>query len=176
MIHAITSGQGLGKQQLINIKTVAEKVDAVVIREKHLSIQEIEQGIIQLLALGVERCKLILHTHVTLAQKYALLGCHFAAGEVPLHKPPSLLYGQSTHNLTEVKKSEIDGMDYIYYSPIFPTTSKPHAQGQGLTNLAKICQQTTLPVIALGGVTTHRIPAIYASGAKGYASISLFFH
>lgn len=175
MIHAITSGKGLTVQVINRIKEIAPIVDAIVIREKQLSFAEIDNGIITLLQAGVKAKQLIIHTHMELAYKYSLLGCHLAANQAINAAQHPFLCGQSAHTKEEAYQSVTRGMDYIYFSPIFPTTSKLNVPAKGLQALTDICQVVEIPVLALGGMTHTNTRKVIRAGAQGYASISMFF-
>lgn len=175
MIHAITSGKGLTAQVITQIRAITPTVDAIVIREKQLTFAEIDNGIVALLQAGVNAKQLIVHTHIELAYKYGLLGCHFAAKQAGNVTQHPFLCGQSAHTKEEAHQSVAIGMDYIYFSPVFPTTCKLDVPAKGLQALADICQAIEIPVLALGGVTHSNIQKVLQAGAQGYAAISMFF-
>ena len=176
MRHAITKGQGLDELQLTQIKAVAPLVDAVVLREKQLSQQALAQGIEQLLALGVPAAKLIVHSVPSLAEAYQLLGCHFASDAIVYGNDFPFLCGQSTHSVEEALRCENRGMDYIYFSHIFPSSSKPNLAPRGLAALTDVCAATSIPVIALGGINKRNQHLLATTGASGFAAISMFFN
>ena len=83
------------------------------------------------------------------------------------------LVGVSTHTLTEARFAEQFGADFITFGPVFPTPSKArYGAPRGLDELRQICAAVTLPVFALGGITSDRIPACLDAGAHGVAAIS----
>ncbi len=78
---------------------------------------------------------------------------------------PTVL-GTSIHSTEALRKAEEQSVDYVQYGAIFPT-SKP-VRPLGLNALHKICQQTSLPVLAVGGISSpHHIEACLNSGAYG---------
>ncbi len=90
----------------------------------------------------------------------------------------SFLVGASTHSLTEVRNAASLGLDYVIFSPIFPTPSKPDLKEKdchGLEGLQQAAEATSLPVYALGEITAERIPACLQAGAYGAAGISALF-
>lgn len=176
MIHAITSGQGFTPQTIDQIKDVATRVDAIIIREKQLSLTEIDNAIAALLQAGISAKQLIIHTYVELAYKYDLLGCHFAANQAVNVTQHPFICGQSTHTKAEALQSAERGMHYLYFSPVFPTTCKPNVPAQGLQALAETCRTVKIPVLALGGITSSNAQQVMQVGAQGYAAISMFFN
>ena len=80
--------------------------------------------------------------------------------------------GYSAHNLEEAQDAERAGADYVFFSPIYPTSSKPHHMGVGLQALREICKSISIPVYALGGITPEKIKACLGAGARGVAVLS----
>jgi len=81
-----------------------------------------------------------------------------------------LLIGASTHNLEEVQTVQQAGLDYAIIGPVYWTPSKSgRGAPLGLEYLAKICAQTDIPLIAIGGITPERVMQVLKSGAKGVA-------
>lgn len=82
--------------------------------------------------------------------------------------------GRSCHNLTELQEAVSAGLDYVFYSPIFPTKSHPEAEGVGLEALKQFCTTSDLPTIALGGINPENEAECLAAGAQGIAGIRMF--
>lgn len=80
--------------------------------------------------------------------------------------------GYSAHMLDEARAAFEAGADYILFSPVFPTSSKPGHPGAGLDALRACCIATPGPVFALGGVMPERVAACLDAGAHGVAVLS----
>ena len=64
----------------------------------------------------------------------------------------NLCVGCSVHSLNAAEKRETEGADFVTYSPIYPTASKPgYGPAVGVEGLAKVVENVRLPVFALGG-------------------------
>ncbi|MEL6612499.1 MAG: thiamine phosphate synthase, partial [Bacteroidota bacterium] len=85
---------------------------------------------------------------------------------------PDATVGYSAHSLDEAQLAQADGAAYVFFSPIFPTASKPGHPGAGLDALRAVCQAVAVPVVALGGVTPATAPACLDAGAHGIAVLS----
>ncbi|MEM6782718.1 MAG: thiamine phosphate synthase [Bacteroidota bacterium] len=85
---------------------------------------------------------------------------------------PGAVVGYSAHTIAEVQRAASDGAAYVFFSPIFPTSSKPGHIGVGLDALQAVCEAVEVPVYALGGVTPATAPACLDAGAHGIAVLS----
>ena len=80
-----------------------------------------------------------------------------------------LLVGRSIHDSEGARGAETAGANFMLAGHVFDTDSKAGTSGRGLDWLADISAATRLPVIAIGGITVERIPAVLAAGAHGIA-------
>jgi thiamine-phosphate pyrophosphorylase len=85
---------------------------------------------------------------------------------------PSLLVGVSTHDVAQARQAQADGADYVAVGSVFPTTSKTGFELVGLETLRQVRAAVRAPLLAIGGITLSRIPAVVAAGADGVAVIS----
>ncbi|NKB57765.1 MAG: thiamine phosphate synthase [Alphaproteobacteria bacterium] len=83
---------------------------------------------------------------------------------------PETLIGVSAHSPTEALQATADGANYITASPVFPTDSKPgYGPALEAEGLAAITAAVSVPVLALGGVTSENAGACIEAGAAGVA-------
>ena len=73
------------------------------------------------------------------------------------------------HDLAEIRAAEAAGAALIFLSPVFPTRSHPGAAVLGPEGFAALARQTSLPVVALGGMDAGRAATL--AGAYGWAGI-----
>lgn len=86
---------------------------------------------------------------------------------------PDALIGYSAHEHVEAKGDRSQGVDYYFFSPVFPTASKPDQPPTGIGPLRAFCQTASpVPVLALGGITPDRVSACREAGARGVAVLS----
>jgi thiamine monophosphate synthase len=83
-------------------------------------------------------------------------------------------FGVSVHDPEELAAALTAGASWLTYSPIYPSTSKPERESQGIAGLSDMCRRSPIPVFALGGITAERVGECLAAGAAGIAAISLF--
>ncbi|MGA9546434.1 MAG: thiamine phosphate synthase [Rhodomicrobium sp.] len=89
-----------------------------------------------------------------------------------------LKLGISTHNHEELDRALREDPDYIALGPIYETTLKvmPWAP-QGLARIGEWKALAKRPLVAIGGITLERAPAVFAAGADSIAVVSdVVFH
>lgn len=85
------------------------------------------------------------------------------------------LVGVSCHSLADARSAAQHGADYIFFGPVFATPSKAsYGTPQGVERLADVCSAVSLPVLAIGGITTQNASKCIRAGAAGIAAIRLF--
>ncbi len=85
----------------------------------------------------------------------------------------SMIVGLSASSLEEALQAKVDGADYIGFGPVFSTGTKLDAGPEtGLELLERVCRESGLPVIAIGGIGLGGIEAVGRSGAAGAAVVS----
>ncbi|MEW5944780.1 MAG: thiamine phosphate synthase [bacterium] len=104
-------------------------------------------------------------------------GVHLGAGDVPLRNARKisggkLLFGVSTHSLTQALAAAKAAPDYISLGPIFPSPTKPGKKPLGVRALADVCGAVPVPVVAIGGVNDANVEDVFCAGAAGAAIIS----
>jgi thiamine-phosphate pyrophosphorylase len=82
-----------------------------------------------------------------------------------------LLLGLSATNLEEARAADGEA-DYIGAGPVWPTPSKADADPAiGLKGLREICDATTVPVVAIGGIDAANAAECIRAGAIGVAVV-----
>jgi len=105
-------------------------------------------------------------------------GVHLGQGDLRVDvarqiAPRSFVIGVSVGDAGQAVTAENDGADYVALSPIFATTSKDDAgPGHGLSVLRKIRAEVSIPVVAIGGISSKNIREVISAGADGVAVIS----
>ena len=159
-------------------------VTAIQLREKDLSGTEL----VELARPIAEVCrnyeaKLFINTSDKVLQRSTMsiagaTGVHLpetvaSITEVKSQADNDFYVGCSVHSLEAAQRREAEGADFVTYSPIYPTTSKPgYGPAVGITSLAAVVEGVKLPVFALGGITPSRVAECLTAGAFGVAVMS----
>ncbi len=80
--------------------------------------------------------------------------------------------GVSVHDLESAKRAETEGANYLVFGPVFETQSHPGAAPAGLETLQKMTASVSIPVFAIGGISTKNAASCLGAGAAGVAVIS----
>lgn len=180
-LYIITDRHRCAPTPLVDV--VSELLDAGVtaiqLREKDLGNTELIQ-----LALPIAKlcrnyeAKLFINTNTHIALEVGASGVHLPANSesvdtVKAQTDGNLYIGCSVHSLDAAQKREAEGADFVTYSPIYPTASKPgYGPAVGIAGLTEMAKGVKLPVFALGGITPARVTECLAAGAFGVAVMS----
>lgn len=108
-------------------------------------------------------------------------GWHFRAGRRPgaiaSRKPPrGQLVTSSAHNAADLRRAIRAGAAIAFLAPAFPTASHPGARSLGVVRWGALAHQTSLAVMALGGIdgrTAPRLPPRIVRGAGAIEALCL---
>jgi thiamine-phosphate pyrophosphorylase len=166
-------------------RAIAARVDWIQIREKDLSAREMLELSRKAIAAAATAAKILVNDRLDVALAAGAAGAHLGGESTPVaevvrwcrtgNAPSGFLIGASCHSLTEVLAAERDSADYIFFGPVFATPSKlQYGSPQGIERLAEICRRASIPVIAIGGITSGNAGECLRAGAAGIAAIRLF--
>ena len=154
-------------------------VQLVQLRERDLDARALFELAQQLVdAVRGTAARVLVNDRLDVALAAGAHGVHlrstsFCASRVRANVPPGFLIGQSVHSAADAV-TRARGADYLLFGNVFATGSKPGKPATGLDALADVVRVTPVPVLAIGGVTTDRVPQVVATGAAGYGGISMF--
>lgn len=102
-------------------------------------------------------------------------GCHQPESRVtPLGaETGQLLHSASVHDIAALENAQACNVDFVTFSPIFMPNWKDIVP-QGISKLEAVLTHASVPVIALGGITLDRLPALAATTVYGVACLSTF--
>ncbi|MEN8374551.1 MAG: thiamine phosphate synthase [Gemmatimonadota bacterium] len=106
-------------------------------------------------------------------------GVHLGPDDVPPDAvrrvvPDGFLIGWSTDSARAAAGAARLGVDYIGCGAVFGTSSKVEAAGEriGPDGLARVVAASTVPVVAIGGITPANAGLALAAGVVGVAAVS----
>ncbi|MCG9128114.1 thiamine phosphate synthase [Candidatus Poribacteria bacterium] len=154
-------------------------VKAIQLREKDLDSKDLYKLAYPISELcRVNDVSLYINTNIQVAIDIGAVGIHLPDIDLTIEESmkgfnADLQVGCSIHDIKSAKKREVEGADFLTYSPIFPIQSKPESgSGVGLESLSDLVGKVSLPVFALGGITHAKVQGCLDVGAAGIAVMS----
>lgn len=162
-------------------KAIDGGITMLQIREKNCTTKrliEIAYPIVHMCKSACIPC--IIDDDVEAARVLGADGVHVGQRDTKVKKVREILgdqaiIGTSAHSVDEALRAEYDGADYIGCGAVFHTKTKHDAILLPYATLCAICKAVSIPVVAIGGITTQNIPQLYASGVNGVAVVSAIF-
>lgn len=120
---------------------------------------------------------LIINDRVDIACAVEAAGVHIGQKDIPIHSvrkivPEEMEIGVSVQTIQEALQAMNDGADCLGVGAVFPTTTKKDANLLKPGMLEEICRAVSIPVVAIGGISSENISAISKSGIAGAAVVS----
>ena len=124
---------------------------------------------------------LIINDRVDIAMAADADGVHLGQDDLTVAEARTLLgpdkiIGISTHSVAQVEAALVTSANYIAVGPIFATTTKANPDPVvGLALLRQARTLTSLPLVAIGGITLETAREVLAAGAHSVAVISALY-
>lgn len=141
------------------------------------SFLDAARGLVPRLRTAADDVTITINSRVDVADELGL-GVHVgwrgpSVSEARERLGTEVLIGYSAHEHVEAEGDRTRGVDYYFFSPVFPTSSKPDQPPTGVGPLRAFCQAgAPTPVFALGGITPERVSVCREAGARGVAVLS----
>ena len=153
--------------------------DTIQFRQKSTSTRQLVETAFRLKSICDQRCvPLVINDRADVALAIGASGAHFGQEDLPVGiarqiLPSTAIIGASARTEGKIMEAISAGADYIGFGPVFRTSSKSDAEKpKGLSELARFCQISSCPVIAIGGITLETVQDVIRCGAHGIAVIS----
>ena len=155
----------------------ANKPKGIILREKDLSekeYKELAENVLMICKKYDVPC--MLHSFIDVAMELEAENIH-----LPLHilrkmdektKETFKIIGASCHSVEEAIEAERLGCTYITAGHVFVTDCKKGLAPRGLEFLQNVCESVSIPVYAIGGISSENINAVRKVGAAGACVMS----
>ena len=158
-------------------RIAAHRPSGILLREKDLPEQDYEELATKVMARCKEReVPCILHGFPGVALRRKSGALH-----LPLPTLRALsaseraefpVLGASCHSPEEAAEAERLGCTYLTAGHVFATDCKKGVPGRGLDFLRRVCARVSVPVYAIGGISSRNIGAVREAGARGACVMS----
>ncbi len=144
------------------------------IREKQMERNKLREFAGKVLALARPyQAKVLINSDAELARETGADGVHFTSSQLMAMSsrpgPEYGLCGASCHNAEELFTAEQLGLDFVVLGPIQSTLSHPELSPLGWQKFAAMIRGYSLPVYALGGMSSGDLVIAQEMGAQGIA-------
>ncbi len=153
-------------------EVIAGGADCIQLREKSLPDHELLARAKSL----AERCRaanvlFVVNDRPDIARLSQAHGVHIGQDDLPVRDVrriigPDGLVGLSTHTIEHVRRAAADSPDYIAVGPMFQSKTKPQDRVPGPPFIAAACAETSLPMVAIGGIGTDNVADVLQAGAS----------
>lgn len=180
-LHVLTDRVGSRGRDLLTVVSAALAGGATVIqlRDKVASTSQLlEEGRALRALTRAYNALLIVNDRVDVALALDADGAHVGQDDLPAHLArqllgPERILGVSAGTLAEATAAIAAGANYLGVGPIFGTQSKADAGSPiGTQLLRELVRRSTIPLVAIGGITAENAGIPIRAGAIGVAVIS----
>ena len=183
ILYAVTDRSWLNGRSLKDDveKAILGGATMIQLREKNLSIDEFVEEALEI----KEVCKkydvpFIINDSLEVFLKVDADGIHVGQNDLSADVVrriigPNKILGVSAENVGEALLAEKNGADYLGVGTIFSTTTKLDAITVSKEELARICYNVKIPVVAIGGITLDNIKELKNTMIQGVSVVSAIF-
>lgn len=175
-LHVISTGQQTPEELVGIVEKLHQDIDGIHLREKKWSASKLVEVIQLFHEKGVPLTKIFINDRIDVALAMRTGGVHLANHSINItfirEMFPTLKIGCSVHSIEEAVRAEKDGADYLFYGHIFETLSKKGVPARGLSELERMKELTTIPIIAIGGITPDNTIKVMKQSVAGIAVMS----
>lgn len=160
-------------------RLVREGVQTVQLRIKKRCDHQVERDIARAIACAKNQgTRLYINDHWRVALACGAYGVHLGQDDLDeaalrAIEAAGCRLGVSTHSASEITRACSYHPSYIAIGTVFNSPSKEMTyRPLGVENFARLRAQASCPVVAIGGITAEKAPALLRAGADGIAVIS----
>lgn len=183
LLYAVTDRAWLGDNSLADQVEEAIKAGATFIqlREKDMGFEEFcaEAAAIKKIT-DKYNVPFVINDNIEVALKVNADGVHVGQTDMAAKDVRKLIgydkiLGVSTQTLEQSKAAQASGADYVGVGAVFSTSTKLNAENVPFETLYDICNNISIPVVAIGGISKDNILKLKGSGIAGVAVVSAIF-
>ena len=173
-VYVITNLAEMGEQAFFaGLESQLQRgLRLIQVREKQLTKDQMMTFAKQVIMLArAYDAKVLISEDIALARQLGADGVHLPSQSLLMlkTKPEGMIVAASTHNAIELAHAQALDLNFVVLSPVKSTLSHPEANPLGWQRFAKLAENITLPIYALGGMALSDLPLALSNGARGVA-------
>jgi len=100
-------------------------------------------------------------------------GTHFTSAQLMAlqQRPVAGLAAASCHDARELERAMALGLDFAVLGPLRATPTHPGARALGWEGFARLAAGSSIPIFAIGGMTSEDLPSVWRAAGHGVAMI-----
>lgn len=183
LLYAVTDRSFTGKKTLEQMvrEALASGVTMLQLREKDLDERRfLEEALLMRRLTRYYGVPLIINDSVEIALRCQADGVHVGQDDINAAKArlaigPDMILGVTAKTVEQAKLAEAQGADYLGSGAVFGSQTKKEALPMTLDTLSAICENVSIPVAAIGGITASNVTKLSGTGIAGAAVVSGIF-
>lgn len=183
LLYAVTDRMWTGKRTLYEQIEDALKggITCLQLREKHLDNGKFLEEALKIKSLcNRYNVPLIINDNVDIALKSRADGVHVGQNDMKAENVRKLvgenmIIGVSARTVEQALIAETNGADYLGVGAVFNTSTKTDASSVSFQTVSEICKAVSIPVVAIGGISSENILQLSGLGTDGVALVSAIF-
>ena len=183
LLYAVTDRAWTESEDLYSQVKKALKggITFLQLREKELDEETFLKEALKIKKLAKEYdVPFVINDNVDIAVKSDADGVHVGqsdmeAGDVRKKIGKDKILGVSASNLKEASLAEEKGADYLGVGAVFSTSTKLDADEVSFDTLKEICDNVSIPVVAIGGISKDNLLKLKGTNVDGVAVVSAIF-
>lgn len=183
LLYAVTDRMWTGKKTLYEQIEEALKggITCLQLREKKLGEEEFLEEALKIKSLcNSYNVPFIINDNVDIALKCGADGVHVGQHDMQAENVRKLvgedmIIGVSARTVEQAVLAENNGADYLGVGAVFNTSTKTDANSVSFQTFSEICKSVSIPVVAIGGISSENILQLSGLGADGVALVSAIF-
>lgn len=183
LLYAVTDRMWTGKKTLYEQIEDALKggITCLQLREKHLDDENFLEEALKIKSLcNRYNVPLIINDNVDIALKCGADGVHIGQHDMNVANARKLMgddmiIGVSARTVEQAILAEKNGADYLGVGAVFNTSTKTDASSVSFQTVSEICKAVSIPVVAIGGISSENILQLSGLGIDGVALVSAIF-
>jgi thiamine-phosphate pyrophosphorylase len=158
-------------------EAVAGGATMVMLREPGMAAGKLYELATRIKSITRGRALIVIHDRVDVAQTVEADGVQLAEDGLPTRAARGLMgkytvLGRSADDHGTALQATAEGAEWVLAGPIYESATQPGETPTGPKLIAEIVEDSSIPVIAIGGITVENIAEVIQSGAAGIAVLS----
>jgi thiamine-phosphate pyrophosphorylase len=158
-------------------EAVAGGATMVMLREPGMAAGKLAELATRVRVITRGKALLVIHDRVDVAQTVEADGVQLAEDGLPTRSARGLMgkytvLGRSADDHLTALQATAEGAEWVLAGPIYKSATQPDEKPTGSKLISAIEEDSSIPIIAIGGITVGNVGEVIKAGAAGIAVLS----